>query len=115
MRIFGCLRTNRRVLGQAELAVAVEVNVLAVVCVVVDANPKQILVEGKATVGCGGLQRGVEEEEQGEEKDEEQQRFKAPEHKQHGKRVYVAHSGLRIHRVKDNTRIVKNRIRGETK
>lgn len=55
------METNRSLLGEAELAITVEINVLTVVLVVVDANTKKIFVECKSTLRGGGFQRGVNE------------------------------------------------------
>lgn len=55
------MEKNRSLLGEAELAITVEIHVLTVVLVVVDANTKKICVECKSTLRGGGFQRGVNE------------------------------------------------------
>lgn len=53
------MEKNRSLLGEAELAITVEINVLTVVFVVVDTNTKQIFVECKSTLRSGRFQRGM--------------------------------------------------------
>lgn len=70
---------NRSLLGEAEFAVTVKINVLTIVLVVVNANTKQIFVECKSTLGSGCFHRSVNECDQREERNKNKQRFETPE------------------------------------